>query len=276
VVPMRVTFTKAQAIGNDFIVVEESALRRAGIDEESYSDFSLKICDRDRGVGADGVEILSEKSLSGEFDYVVRMFNPDGSEAEISGNGTRCVAAMLMASKRVSESVRIRTKAGVSVVKLVGRDGPRYNLQMSMGSPRYKSDEIGCKLQTASGEKVVTIVDVGNPQCILLVNDFDCNWRELGSEIEVHARFPARTNVSFVRSVDRHTVEVRFWERGAGETASSGTGSTGAAVGAILAGLCDSPVRVMTTAGDLRIQWENGIVLTGCAELVFQDEYLYG
>jgi diaminopimelate epimerase len=272
---MRVTFTKAQAIGNDFILVEESVLRHAGIGEESYCDFSRKICDRDSGVGADGVEILLENSFSEKFDYAVRMFNPDGSEAEISGNGTRCIAAMLMASKRVSESLRISTKAGVSVLKLVERDGHQYNLQMSMESPRYKSDEIGCRLQTASGDKVVTIVDVGNPQCVLLVNDFDCEWRAIGSEIETHTRFPARTNVSFARSIDRHTIEVRFWERGAGETASSGTGSIGAAVGAILAGLCDSPVRVMTTAGDLQIQWENGIVLTGRAELAFQGEYLY-
>ena len=273
---MGIPFTKAQAVGNDFLIVDEAALRAAGIDETGYADFSRRICDRHLGVGADGLEILLEGPAPQDADLAVRIFNSDGSEAEISGNGTRCIAAVLMQSGEASESLRITTRAGVKVLRLLQREGRRFQLEMSMGRPRYRDDEVGCAFETSSGVKTATIVDVGNPQCVFFVDDFDWDWRGLGREIEVHPRFPDRTNVSFVRTVDVHTIEVRFWERGAGETASSGTGSTGATVGAILSGRCESPVRVVTTAGDLELRWEGDVVLVGPALVVCRGEYWDG
>ena len=272
---MGIPFTKAQAVGNDFLIVEEAALRAAGIDETGYADFSRRICDRHLGVGADGLEILLEGPVE-DSDRAIRIFNSDGSEAEISGNGTRCAAAALMEAGEASESLRIATQAGVKAVRLLERDGPRFQLEMSMGRPRYRDDEVGCALETSAGERNATIVDVGNPQCVFLVDDFNWDWRALGHEIEAHPRFPDRTNVSFVKVIDRHVIEVRFWERGAGETASSGTGSTGATVGAILSGRCESPVRVVTTAGDLELRWEDDVVLVGPAVVVCRGDYWDG
>ena len=273
---MGIPFTKAQAVGNDFIIVEQSDLCRAGLSENLYSAFSRSICDRRYGVGADGLEILLESSAHDEFDRAVRIFNSDGSEAEISGNGTRCVAATLMAAEESSKFLRISTQAGVKTLRLLQREGCLFQFEMSMGRPRYKKDEINCTIETTRGEKVVSILDVGNPQCVFQVEDFDWDWQVLGREIGTHSRFRTGTNVSFVKRIGRHTIEVRFWERGVGETASSGTGSTGAAVGAILSGVCDNPVRVVTTAGDLELRWEDEVILTGPATIVFRGEYWYG
>jgi diaminopimelate epimerase len=127
---------------------------------------------------------------------------------------------------------------------------------------------------TVQGRDAV-IVDVGNPQCALPVDNFDFDWRTLGAAIERDPRFPNRTNVSFVRAVDPHTIDVRFWERGAGETNSSGTGSTGAAVAAIARGLVESPVTVNTPAGPLFLRVEKHIYLTGPAQFVAEGTYLY-
>ena len=269
---MPIPFTKAQAVGNDFLIVDEAALRAAGIDEGGYADLSRRICDRHFGVGADGLQILLE-APSGDADRAIRIFNSNGSEAEISGNGTRCVAAALMEAGNAPESLRIATRAGVKILRLLGREGPRFQLEMSMGRPRYREDEIGFALETSTGPRTAMIVDVGNPQCVFLVDEFDWDWRALGREIETHPRFPDRTNVSFVKVIDRHTIDARFWERGAGETASSGTGSTGATVGAILSGRCESPIRVVTTAGDLELSWEDDVVLVGPAVVVCRGEY---
>ena len=272
---MIIPFTKTQAVGNDFIIVEQLDLTRAGVDESSYRDFSKSICDRHCGIGADGLEVLLDSVAHGEFDCAVRIFNADGSEAEISGNGTRCVAATLMDTREAPKILRISTRAGKKTVRLLQRDGSIFQLAMSMGLPRYENDDISYVLKTARGERSVSILDVGNPQCVLQVQGFKWDWRGLGCEIENHPRFSAGTNVSFVKLIDRHNIEARFWERGVGETASSGTGATGAVVGAILLGKCDSPVRVITTSGDLELSWEDDVVLTGPAEIIFKGEYIY-
>jgi diaminopimelate epimerase len=269
---MEIPFTKAQAVGNDFLIVEETALTAAGIGEDGLPEFSRRFCDRHLGVGGDGVEILAEPRVT-EADAFIRLFNSDGSEAEISGNGTRCVAAYLLSQGRPSP-LRIGTQAGVKQLKLVERRGELYQLEMAMGEPRYRNEEIRCALQTSRGEHEVTLLDVGNPQCVLLVDNFDFDWRALGREIEQHPRFPNRTNVSFVRAADRHTIEVRFWERGAGETHSSGTGATGATVAAILWGRAESPVVVLTPAGEMKLRWEKTVLLEGPAEIVARGHYL--
>src|SRR5690606_25211085 len=141
----------------------------------------------------------------------------------------------------------------------------------SMGLPAWKDGEVGSELEIGGWPREVAILDVGNPQCALFVEHFDWDWRSLGAEIEQHPRFPKRTNVSFLRRVDEHTIDVRFWERGAGETRSSGTGSTGAAAAAILTNRCKSPVAVQTPAGDMTLRWptpQSEIILEGPAELV--------
>ena len=267
---------KTQAVGNDFLVVEGALLPKRGIPERLYPELARQICHRHSGVGADGLELVfpSGPDSPPEVDAIVRIFNSDGSEAELSGNGTRCVAAWLIDAKSGRETLHMATKAGVKKLRLTGRDGDVFFLEMSMGEPVYEEEDVGCALETESGTHTVTVVNAGNPQCSLLVENFDLDWRALGREIEVHPRFAERTNVSFVRILDRNTIDVRFWERGAGETASSGTGSTGAAVAAILSGNVESPVKIVTTAGDMNLRWEGkDVLLEGPAVIVARGEY---
>ncbi len=161
-------------------------------------------------------------------------------------------------------------------LRVVERRGTVFQLEMRMGRPSYRPEDVGCRLDIALGGREVTILDVGNPQCALLVEDFEFDWRALGREIELHTRFPQRTNVSFIRVIDAHRIEVRFWERGAGETMSSGTGSTGAVVAAILAGRAASPVTVVTPAGEMNLRWEGEVTLEGPAQLVARGQLSAG
>jgi diaminopimelate epimerase len=285
---MEISFTKAHAVGNDFLVVEAAELASAGVAERDLAGFSRKMCDRHCGVGADGVEIVdaaggarpvvapgASMQADRQADATIRLFNSDGSEAEISGNGTRCVAAYLLDRGRGSP-LRIATKAGVKALRLIDRRGLMFQLEMSMGRPTYRQEPVGWLLKTGLAIRELTVLDVGNPQVALLVDDFDFDWRALGREIETHERFPHRTNVSFIRVLDRHTIDVRFWERGAGETMSSGTGSTGAVVAAIAAGRAESPVTVVTPAGEMKLRWEDEVLLEGPAELIARGRYLDG
>ncbi len=144
---------------------------------------------------------------------------------------------------------------------------------MDMGRSEILAERFALPL--ASGPRDVTLIDAGNPQCAVPVADFDFNWRAMGEEIERHPHFPNRTNVSFVKPVDAHSIDVRFWERGAGETMSSGTGSTGAAVAAVARGMAQSPLRVLTPAGPLDIRIEASVFLTGPAVLVAEGFFFW-
>ncbi len=272
---MPIPFTKAQAVGNDFLIVEWEALVRLGIEEAGLPGLARSICDRHYGVGADGLEVLFS-APDDKAHAFLRLFNPDGSEAELSGNGTRCVAAYLVAGKRAPEHLRLATKAGVKALRLIERSGQTFLFEMGMGRPEYHKEEVCCDLATKAATHEVTLVNVGNPQCVLLVDDFDFDWRGLGREIETLPRFPNRTNVACVIVVVRHASDVRVWERGVGETLSSGTGSTGAGVAAILSGQVESPVRIQTLAGDLRLAWEDEVTLEGPAEITAHGEYFVG
>jgi diaminopimelate epimerase len=202
----------------------------------------------------------------------IRLFNADGSEPELSGNGTRCAAALLYHTGKVSgDAVRIRTGAGVKELRLLEWSGPRDTFEMNKGQPR---GDMVRPISTALGTVEATLLDVGNPQAAILAPEFPANWRELGAAIERHPMFPNRTNVSFVRVLDEHTIDVVFYERGVGETMSSGTGSTGAAAAAILRGLARSPVRIITPAGDLHFRWTESAWLTGPAEITATGEFL--
>ena len=273
--PTVIPFTKAQAVGNDFLIVEWPQLSALGLVEADLPRLASQICERHFGVGADGLEVLEAPgSFPPDADTSIRVFNADGSEAEISGNGTRCVAAFLVAEGKCDKTTNIATQAGIKEIRLIERKDPWFLFDMSMGRPKYSQDEVDCRLQTELGEYQVTMLNVGNPQCVLMVDEFPPDWRQIGRVIEAHDRFPSGTNVSFVKRLDDHSLDVRFWERGAGETISSGTGSTGAAVTAILLGRVQSPVSVSTPAGKLRLTWnDDDVVLRGPAEITAHGEY---
>ncbi|HVW85446.1 MAG TPA: diaminopimelate epimerase [Bryobacteraceae bacterium] len=232
-------------------------------------EIAVAICDRYTGVGGDGWMLIDTAGGPG-FEASIRLFNSDGSEPELSGNGTRCAAALLARSQPDRTDFRIRTGAGIKHLRLTSRTGLEYQFEMNMGEPRV------IELNATVQGRDAVILDVGNPQCAMPVDNFDFDWRAVGAAVERDPRFPNRTNVSFIRPVDRHTIDVRFWERGAGETNSSGTGSTGAAVAAIARGYAESPMTIMTPAGALLFRRDNGSYLTGPAEFVAEGTYSYG
>jgi diaminopimelate epimerase len=254
---MPIPFIKAHGAGNDFLLSWAD-----GVPAGDLPAWARAICNRHTGIGADGWILIR--------DTAIRLFNADGSEAEISGNGTRCAAALLIESGRASSEVTISTGAGPKHLRLIERAGRHFLFEMDMGRPVFHEHEVHFLLPLRSGPLDVTILDVGNPQCAVLVDQFPPNWETIGAEIESHPHFPKRTNVSFVRAADQHTIEVRFYERGVGVTLSSGTGSTGAAVAAILRKVAASPVRV-----SLRVRWDDSVYLTGPAEIIGSGEY-YG
>ncbi|MBV9769950.1 MAG: diaminopimelate epimerase [Bryobacterales bacterium] len=258
---MPISFTKAHGAGNDFLIT--GADQVAG---EDLPSIARAICDRHTGIGADGWIVLR--------DNTIRLFNADGSEPEMSGNGTRCVAALLVDTGRAVDQVTIETGAGSKHLRLLRREGRRFWFEMNMGSPMFNTGEIRCTISVSGVAQEVTILNTGNPQCVVFVESFPQNWESLGADIESHPRFPKRTNVSFVRVIDEHTIETRFYERGAGVTLSSGTGSTGAAVAAILRKAAVSPVTIRTPAGEsLELRWDDSVYLTGPAELIGTGEF---
>lgn len=266
---MRIPFTKAHGAKNDFLLTWAYQAPR-----EALPAVARAICDRHTGVGADGWLLVKPACPEAPgCDASIRLFNADGSEAEISGNGTRCAAAFLLDAGLAQEEVCILTGAGRKHLRLVQRRELEFVFEMNMGWPACRADQGRVALPLAGGPREVTIVDVGNPQCVLFVEEFPPLWQALAAQIEAHPFFPRRTNVSLVRPVDRHTLEVRFWERGVGETMSSGTGSTGAFAAAVLRGLAESPVQVRTPAGPLELRWEDEIWLTGPAEIVAGGEF---
>lgn len=280
-------FHKFQALGNDFLVVRENELRAITDDFESFAHL---ICDRHFGVGADGLELLLDEPVVADADFEVRLFNADGGETPISGNGTRCVGAYLYLVENWDKPlVKIATGAGVKTLKPLERNGNSLMFETEMGTPRFHSSEIPVILPAplervirqplkVTGQTVeITATSMGNPHCSIFVEDFEqLDWRRLGAEIETHTVFPDRTNVEFIRVLNRQEIEVRFWERGCGETLASGTGSCGAALAAMLNELTERKVKVITAAGELIVEWQsdNTVVQTGEASAVFRGEWL--
>jgi diaminopimelate epimerase len=257
-----VPFTKASACGNDFLIIDGM---HAPAD---LYEFSRRICDRHNGVGADGVEWLFPAQ---DADMRARLINADGSEAEISGNGTRCVAAYLVSNGHAGK-VSIRTGAGVKQCELMAREGNTFEFEMDMGEPQV-GDEFSIKV--AFGDVRGTPVSMGNPHYVVFMKEFSPAWQAEGAEIGRHHDFKHGVNVEFVRVKSKHDIEVRFYERGVGETQSSGTGSCASAVASIAAGRVSSPVKVHAPGGTQTVRWANDkVFLRGPAQLICRGEFL--
>jgi diaminopimelate epimerase len=263
-----IPFHKTHGARNDFLLTWRQKLPAPVPDPASAA---VAICCRHTGIGADGW-ILVGPARHAEAHVSIELWNSDGSRSEISGNGTRCAAALVVESvggAQTPQTILIETGAGLKSLRLLGRDGHRFSFEMNMGGASIED----LHADLVPGRSCV-ILNVGNPQCAVLVDSFDFDWAAAGAALERHGRFPNRTNVSFVRVQDRHTLEARFFERGAGVTMSSGTGSTGAAAAAMALGLADSPVNVLTPAGPLALRLEGGnYFLAGPAEIVAAGEY---
>jgi diaminopimelate epimerase len=260
---MNIPYTKAHGARNDFLLTWRDRLP-ATLDAPAAA---IAICDRHTGVGADGWLVVSHSQSA---DVAIELWNSDGSRSEMSGNGTRCAAACVVEGNPGIQKVSVLTGAGLKQLRILDRSGHHYSFEMNMGSAKIQ------ELRADVLDHDATILNVGNPQCAVFVDHFDFDWRALGAAIERHWLFPDRTNVSFIRKIDEHSLDVRFFERGAEETMSSGTGSTGAGAAALARGLVSSPVRVLTPAGPLDLRWENqDILLTGPAEIVASGEFYW-
>jgi diaminopimelate epimerase len=256
-----VPFVKASACGNDFLIIDGM---HAPAD---LAAFTSRICDRHDGVGADGVEWLFPAQ---DADIRARLLNADGSEAEISGNGTRCVAAYLC-SQTPQEKVVVRTGAGLRTCVLTSHSENVFEFETAMGEPQA-GDEFSIKV--AFGHARGIPVSMGNPHFVVFVEEFAPGWQADAAEIGKHHDFKHGINVEFVQVRDRENIDVRFYERGVGETQSSGTGSCAAAVAAIFRKKVESPVRVHAPGGAQTVRWEGEVFLRGPAQIICRGEYL--
>lgn len=284
--PRRMRFQKFQAVGNDFLIVREKDLPPGCSD---LGQLSQSLCDRHRGPGADGVEFLIDHPLNPNADFTTRLFNADGGETPISGNGTRAVAAYIYFNDLwTAPRLTIETGAGLLSIELKERSGSQFTFETNLGAPRLASTDVPVALKVPLATVVRETIDVdgevieftacsmGNPHCSIFVESFEnLDWHLLGSRIETHAAFPERTNVEFIRVVDRDHIEVRFWERGVGPTLSSGTGSSAAVVASIQNNHTDRRVRVTTQGGDLWVEWlrDGPVLQTGAVTAVYDGNY---
>lgn len=258
-----IPFAKLHGAENDFLL---TWLQDAP--EDRLPEVARRICARTTGIGADGWMLVAKESDG----LKTRLFNSDGSEPEISGNGTRCAAAFAVWKGVVSPPViSISTAAGKKTLRLISRQHARFLFEMDMGLP--KLEELHATMHLADADYDATLLKVGNPQCAIFVDELPPNWRVVAQEAERHQRFPNRSNVSLVRAIDPHAIECVFYERGAGETRSSGTGSTGAGCAAILRKIAESPLAIRTPAGSMSLRWEDSVYLTGPAELIGEGRF---
>jgi diaminopimelate epimerase len=265
----RVPFAKTEAHGNDFLLVEDRVVEAA-----ARPGLARAICDRLRGVGADGLILYG----GGEDDFSMTLYNRDGSHAEISGNGLRCLAAYLVYRGIASrDTVEVSTGAGKLSLALLERADPRFRFRANMGEPRELSKET-LAASGAGGKRFEAItLSLGNPHCVLFRRELDMGeLRRIGPVLESHPRFPQKTNVELVEVLSPTDIRMAIWERGVGETASSGTGSSASAVAAIWSRLAESPLRVQCPGGVMTVEWQEGgdVFLTGEATVVAEGDYL--
>lgn len=280
---MQLKFEKWNGLGNDFVIVN-------GAEEviEDYAKAAAEVCDRHFGIGADGLVILLPCDQEG-IDFEMRIFNSDGSEAEMCGNATRCIAKYI-ASNQLSDKkeLRILTKAGVIIPALVDMADGSVGVRVNMGKPRLTPPEIPVISETeemivaqpiTAGEDTfyMTTVSMGNPHCVIFVDDITkIALAEVGPKLETHERFPRKINVEFAEVLDRKHIRMRVWERGAGITLACGTGSCATIVAAVLNDKTERQAEIILDGGTLHLDWaeeDGNVYMTGPATKVFTGIY---
>lgn len=278
-------FTKMHGIGNDYVYV--NCFREQVVNP---SEIAKKVSDRYFGIGSDGLILIKPSDVA---DFEMDMYNADGSQGAMCGNGIRCVAKYVYDYGLTDKTrIHVATKSGIKVLDLTVKDGKVQEVCVDMGAPILKPDEIPVDVQAAEAageERLVnwpiqvngapyhmTCVSMGNPHCIVPVEDPGrLVIEEIGPKFENHLVFPDRVNTEFIRVLDRKTVEMRVWERGSGETLACGTGACAVAVACILNGWTEDEVTVKLLGGPLRIFWDrekNTVFMTGPATVVFDGE----
>lgn len=287
-----IKFCKFHGFGNDYIVIPREEL--SGV--PAIPEFAKNICHRHTGAGSDGIAVL-EKLDGTEADYFCEIVNPDGSIAGFSGNGTRCAVAWLYyAGHWSAENLRLKTRSGVKNYTLIEKIAEgQYRFEAEIGKPKFASADIPVlvdkpadsvidevfilndqsEIKNQKSKITASAVNVGNPVACIFVDYFEPDWREVGRAMEVHEKFPDRANIVFVRVIDRENIELRIWERGAGETSASGTCSSGAAVLSAFTGRTGRAVLVHSPGGITEVLWrdDDEMLLTGRADLAYCGEW---
>ena len=284
------TFTKLEGAGNDFILIEAEGV------EQDWSQIAIAICNRHFGVGADGLLLLLPSEVA---DFRMRMFNPDGSEAEACGNGMRCLARYIidkeLLPKKFEETgeISVETIAGIRRIVVHREAGKLTKIKVDMGVPKFEAKDIpvllgrggttrkpmlSCRVTVKGRELLLDFVSMGNPHAVHFwqrpVSEFPLS--QIGPEIENHNMFPNRTNFEVATVTDRQKIEVRVWERGARETLACGSGACAVAVAARLNGQIDDIVDIRLPGGILEVEWDGAgeVFLSGPAKVVFTGEWL--
>ncbi len=279
-----IPFSKFHGFGNDYIVIEREHIT----DDMPLDQLAIAICHRNTGAGSDGIAVL-ERLDGSDADYHCEIVNPDGSTAGFSGNGTRCAVAYLHYKGIWSDAdLRLRTRSGVKNYHLIERKGDgEFWFNAEIGKPRFASEEVPVLLETRRdhviNEPIVvdgrhyafSAVNVGNPVACIFVENFNFDWRAVGKTMETHEKFPERANIVFVKIDDRENIEIRIWERGAGETSASGTCSAGAAALSAFMLKTGRKVMVHSEGGTTDVLWrdDDEILITGRADLSYSGEW---
>jgi diaminopimelate epimerase len=264
----RIPFVKAHACGNDFLIIEDA------LAANHHAALARKLCSRNTGIGADGIEFL-QRRLHNEF--FIRLFNSDGSEAELSGNGTRCVAAWLAASEGLHD-VALGTHGGIRTCHLIRRDGPEFWIESNMGVPRVMPRTI--EIPGVPAPIPGALVNVGNPHFVLFPHNEDfsvqgLDWQDLGALIATDKLFPHGTNVEFVRILSPTEIAFRIYERGCGPTTSSGTGTCASSTAAMFLHNTARSLSAIAEGGTQQVVWPTNsgeMLLTGPAEIICTGE----
>ena len=267
---MKIPFTKMQGAGNDYVYIDCFKTPFETLPE--ISELAKKMSDRHFGIGSDGL-VLILPSDNGA-DLRMRMFNSDGSEAQMCGNASRCVAKYAFDNRLVkTQNFTLQTKAGNKEIQIL----PDGKITVNMSEP-----EIICKENFLEIDGITyryTAVSMGNPHCVIFVDGVkNFPVETVGKQIEIHKNFPEKTNVEFVKVIDNQTLEMRVWERGAGETLACGTGACASAVSGVVNGYTSRKTTVKLLGGELTVFWsfnDNHVYMTGGAETVFQGEFFY-
>ncbi|MDO8741143.1 MAG: diaminopimelate epimerase [Candidatus Woesearchaeota archaeon] len=272
-------FAKIHGLGNDYVLINALKENLSGI---KFDDLARKMSNRHFGIGSDGIILILP---SNKADFKMRIFNSDGSEAEMCGNGIRGFAKYVYEHGLTkNKEITVETLAGIIKPKII--DGM---ITVNMGEPVLDSKKIPmiCDKQKVINEDLklkdgtvlkVTCVSMGNPHCIVFVETFGMPVEKIGYEIEHHKAFPKKTNVEFIQIINKREIAMQVWERGAGVTLACGTGASAAVVASVLNGKTDRKVTVHLLGGDLNIEWnekDNNVYMTGPAEEVYEGEYNY-
>jgi diaminopimelate epimerase len=279
-------FTKLQGLGNDFVLVDARSTDR------DWSRRAVKICNRHLGIGADGLLVLM---LSDKADFRMRIFNPDGSEAEACGNGLRCFVRYLADSKLISsDTCSIETIAGIRPANILKNEKGGVEIQVGMGAPEFKPEKIPVATESGKGQMFdimlgdyplemsgrklkLNFVSMGNPHAVSFIDEpvADFPLKTIGPAIEKYKLFPQGINFEIARVISRSRIEMRVWERGAGETMACGSGACAVGIAGQLLGLTDPAVDISLPGGLAKVEWnkKDQAFLTGPAESVFTGEW---